>query len=123
MLLRKTFLVFFSTFLLFILTSCHKEGIGGKGTIKGVVKHHDTPIGNSIVYIKFGATEFPGTNVSLYDANYTTDGSGNYEIKELYRGDYYLYGVGMDAGDVVSGGVAVGLKRNKTVTIDVPVTE
>ncbi|MDQ3047641.1 MAG: hypothetical protein M3R27_08850 [Bacteroidota bacterium] len=117
----KIFLLFFFTILFF--TSCHKEGIGGKGTIKGVVKHHDNAIPNSTVYIKFGATEFPGTNVSAYDANVSADASGNYEIKDLYRGDYYLYGIGMDAGDVVTGGVAVKLKRNKTVTIDVPVTE
>jgi hypothetical protein len=109
-----------------LLTSgCHKEGTGGKSSVSGTVKHHAAPIPYCVVYIKYGAKEFPGTNTGLYDASVTADGSGNYEFKDLRKGDYYLYGFGYDPSiqENVSGGIAVKLKYNKETHTDVPVTE
>lgn len=109
---------------LFTLASCHKEGSGGKAGLSGTVKHHTMPIPNCVVYIKYGATELPGTDISKYDDHVTTDANANYEIKDLYKGDYYLYGVGFDpVFGTLTGGIFVKIKKNKTYSVDVPVTE
>ncbi len=123
--LNKLFIA--SVFLIAATTlySCKKEGTGGKATVNGYVKHHSNPIPNAIVYIKYGATEFPGNDVSIYDNHVTADANAHYEFKDLRKGDYYLYGVGYDATifEAVKGGIGIQLKRNNTVTSDVPVTE
>ncbi|MBL7890078.1 MAG: carboxypeptidase regulatory-like domain-containing protein [Bacteroidia bacterium] len=109
----------------FSTVSCKKEGPGGKSSISGVVEHHGAAIPNSVVYIKYGATDFPGAAVSAYDAQVTADASGNYKFDGLRKGDYYLYGVGYDNAVVapVTGGVGVRLRTNEDKSIDVPVTE
>jgi hypothetical protein len=107
------------------IVSCHKEGEGGKASVSGTVMHHTTPISASVVYIKYGESEFPGPDVSQYDAQVTADANGRYEFSSLYKGDYFLYGVGYDnnVGEIVSGGVAVEIKKNKDYSANVPVTE
>lgn len=116
-----SFLVVISLFAV----SCKKEGTGGKSSISGVVEHHGAAIPNSVVYIKYGATDFPGTAVSAYDAQVTADASGNYKFDGLRKGDYYLYGIGYDNSIVapVTGGVGVKIRYNEDKSIDVPVTE
>lgn len=49
---------------------------------------------NGTVYINYGTKDFQGSDVSKYDSNVQADASGYYEIKNLQKGDYYLYGVG-----------------------------
>ncbi len=112
-------------FLLLAFSSCRKEGTGGKSGIKGYVKHHNNIIPNSVVYIKYGATEFPGADATLYDASATADANGFYQFSDLRKGDYYLYGLGYDAAisETVRGGLAVKLKYNKTTEVNLPVTE
>jgi hypothetical protein len=111
--------------ILFITSSCTKEGTGGSSTVNGTVLHHSDPIPNCVVYIKYDAKEFPGTNTSLYDASVTADINAHYEFKGLRDGDYYLYGVGYDDGiaETVTGGIGVHLTYNKTTTTNIPVTE
>jgi hypothetical protein len=112
-----------------LLNSCHKEGIGGNASISGLVKHHEALIPNATVYIKYGVKEFPGTDVSVYDASVRADANAHYEFLSLYKGDYFIYGVGIDVnGGVansfpVTGGISTKIKNNKAYTIDVPVTE
>ncbi len=105
--------------------SCHKEGIGGNGSIGGTVYHHSIPIPGCVVYLKFNATEFPGESPSVYDASVTADSKGVYLFPKVYQGDYYLYGVGYDDNikQIVRGGVHVKAKRNRATVQDVPVTE
>ena len=107
------------------ISSCKKEGEGGHSSVSGNVKHHSKLIPNAIVYIKYGATEFPGPDINLYDAHVTSDTNAHYEIKDLRKGDYYLYGVGTDISGpfTVSGGIGIRLKYNKSSVNDVPVTE
>ena len=52
------------------------------------------------------------------------DAEGHYEIK-CYKGDYFLYGVGYDNSiqEIVTGGIAVHIRNNETVNVDVAVTE
>ncbi|MDP1802859.1 MAG: hypothetical protein Q8L81_15970 [Bacteroidota bacterium] len=123
---RKTNLIsimIVATVMLF--ASCKKEGTGGKSSIKGGVKHHSAIIANAVVYIKYGAKDFPGADVSKYDANVTCDANGNYEIKELRKGDYYLYGVGYDSGISVNvyGGLSAKLRNSESINLDIAVVE
>ncbi len=118
-------LICISSILFTTITSCQKEGTGGNSTIIGYVKHHEKFIPNATVYIKYNATEFPGTNTANYDASIIAGSNALYKFTNLRKGDYYLYAIGYD--DVilsqVQGGIAVKLKYNKTTITDVPVTE
>lgn len=111
-----------------VIASCKKEGMDGKATLKGYVKHHAVFIPNATVYIKYGATEFPGTDVSNYDASVQANANAYYEIKNLNKGSYYLYGVGYDSAisAPVFGGVPVKIKyseRKNVMEINVMVVE
>jgi hypothetical protein len=121
----KTNLSILIAFLFMATTACKKEGSGGKSSVSGNVQHHGANIANAVVYIKYGATEFPGADVSLYDDKTTSNGSAYYEFKSLRRGNYFLYAVGFDnsVSEVVSGGIAVKLMYNKSAQSNIPVTE
>lgn len=110
---------------LFAITACKKEGMGGKSKVKGYVKHHSVFIPNATVYIKYGAKELPSTDVSVYDASVQADASGYYEIPNLQKGNYYLYGVGIDAAisENVYGGTPITLRRSETIEVNVAVVE
>lgn len=109
--------------LVYSFGSCKKEGTGGKSKVSGNVKHHTQLIPNAIVYIKYGAKEFPGADISVYDDQVTADTNAHFEFDGLQKGDYYLYGVGVDASDIVVGGIGITLRRNEDLNSDVPVTE
>lgn len=120
--------IFTIIFALAIISSCKKNGTGGKATIKGYVKHHEQLIPLAKVYIKYGATEFPSSNVSNYDASVDADANAYYEVKNLRTGDYYLYGVGYDStiSAPVFGGTNVKIKyseRKDEIEINVQVVE
>jgi hypothetical protein len=108
-----------------VASSCHKEGLGGNSSIHGTVMHHSKVIPGCKVYIKFNTSDFPGESPANYDASVDADSKGDYTFPKLYSGDYYLYGVGYDNSilQIVRGGIPVSIKRNKSVSIDVPVTE
>jgi len=115
-------ILFISVFFL----SCKKNELGGKSTIKGKVAHHSKAIANAMVFIKFRAKEFPGSDTALYDAKVRADASGNYSFK-VYKGDYYLYGYGYDysilSPFLVVGGAPVHLRNHEDLDVDVAVTE
>jgi hypothetical protein len=120
-----SFIVICLLVLAFTTSSCHKEGLGGNCSINGTVFHHEKAIPNCVVYIKFNTSDFPGDSPADYDGSVTADGKGEYAFPKVYPGDYYLYGIGFDnsISEVVKGGIPVKVKRNKSVAIDVPVTE
>jgi len=121
--MKKIFYILLFSSLLF---ACTKEGPGGKAAIQGSVKHHTALIPHAVVYIKYGAKDLPGTNVTHYDASVTADANAHYEFADLKKGNYYLFSVGFDSAIVqtVSGGTPVILKsKTETVTADIPVTE
>ena len=120
--MKKIIFFYLLSYFLCFIVSCTKEGTGGKATIKGSVKHHDMPIPGAAVYIKYNATELPGTNVTYYDDHVICDASANFQIVDLKKGDYYLFAVGFDStwagnGATVSGGVGVKIKK-KTETVE-----
>ena len=107
---------------------CKKNQLGGKSNIKGKVMHHDKAIPFAKIYIKYNATEFPGTNVNDYNTSIEADFNGNFLIEHIYHGDYYFYAVGADdalvAPSTVKGGTHLKVKMLKEVTgFVVPVTE
>lgn len=115
------------TTLIILFTSCSKNaGTGGKNTIVATVKHHGLIIPNATVYIKYDATEFPGSNTSLYDDYKTAGMDGKVKFENLKRGDYYFFGIGFDTtiNQTVIGGIPVQLlQKSGEKLIDVPVTE
>lgn len=121
----KITLISISVFSVFAFSSCYKEGIGGKSGVNGNVSHHGHLVANAIVYIKYDAVEFPGADVSKYNASVTADANGHYEFKDLRKGVYYLYAVGYDNSimETVTGGTGIKLKYNKTTSSDIPVLE
>lgn len=107
--------------------SCKKNELGGKASVEGTVKHHSKAIANAVVYIKFDAKEFPGSNTGNYDAKVNADANGYYKIPDFYKGEYYLYAVGYDYAIpppyVVVGGLAVKLRNKEHLKRDISVTE
>ncbi|MBL4576987.1 MAG: hypothetical protein JKY18_04855 [Flavobacteriales bacterium] len=104
--------------------ACNKEGVGGKASIQGVVRHGTVIITDAIVYIKYGADNFPGFDSQLYDDNVISASDGSYSFRNLYKGDYYLYVMGFDAtiNESVSGGVGVKLeKKRESKDLDIAV--
>jgi len=114
----KNIFILFALLLSGVTSACHKAGPGGNSSVSGTVKHHSLPIPNCIVYIKYGATEFPGTDVSIYDNHVTADANAHYEFTSLYKGNYFLYGVGFDNTimQTVTGGIGIKLKKNEKAT-------
>ena len=114
------------TILFFAINSCKKNQLGGKATVKGVVMHHEIPVPDAYVYIKFNTSEFPGEDPKLYDTYVQADANGNYKIS-FYRGTYYLYASGIDLNlpppYVVKGGLSVTIKNKETITQNIAVTE
>lgn len=102
--------------LLFVLLfsfGCKKEGIGGKGEIKGYATFNGKVIKSTTFYIKYGTKSSPGSDVSKYDGNSTGDSDGKFHFKELNQGDYYIYTVGAEGGQTLTGGMHVELEKNQ----------
>lgn len=126
--MKTTFKILTAILAITIISSCKKNGTGGDATVAAITKHHDRLIPFSTVYIKYDAKEFPGEDVSKYDANQQTDAEGHTHFKELRPGNYYFYGVGYDsvAQAIVKGGVHLKIKwseRKEEIEQDVPITE
>jgi hypothetical protein len=96
--------------------SCNKPGTGGKAKLNIHVMREatGTVVPGAVVYIKYGASEFPGADPSYYDDQRTADNSGKCEFEGLRRGTYYLYATGIDPATSAetTGGVAFDI-RNK----------
>ena len=126
--MKKYSPIFCFLFLVLLFAGCTKfnEGFTGTSRIYGTVKHHDDPIPNAIVYIKFKATELPGLNPEDYDESVVADDAGAYDITGLGAGEYYLFGIGYDSSisEAVIGGIPIMIKKdgNEEMT-DIPVTE
>jgi hypothetical protein len=111
-----------------LLISCKKEGTGGSTTVATLVAHHSKRIPLATVYIKYGAKDFPGEDVSKYDASEVCDKEGHAHFEELQKGDYYFYAVGYDSAiaQIVKGGVPLKITRKDRgahIDLDVAVVE
>lgn len=127
--MKTTIKILSAVLVIAIISSCKKNGTGGDATIEGHVKHHELHIPGAMVYIKYDAKEFPGADVSQYDANVQASmGDGHYKFEGMRMGNYYVYGVGYDSSitSSVYGGTPVKIKyseRKEIIDIDIPVVE
>ena len=125
--LKKTaFLLVLTAMLSITFSGCTKEGFDGDARVSGTVAHHGEKIADATVYIKFGASELPGTLASDFDASTIADAQGVYTFENLKRGNYYLYSLGYDSSivDFVKGGISFELtEKDQDLTVDVAVTE
>lgn len=124
----KTKISILTLLAVFAFVACKKNGTGGNATVAAMTKHHDREIPFSTVYIKYDAKEFPGDDVTKYDASQKTDKEGHTHFENLRYGNYYFYGVGYDsvAQAIVKGGVALKIKwkeRKEEIELKVSITE
>ena len=116
-------------FSLIVMFSCNPNemDVSPTGTITGHVLHHNDAIPNTIVYIKYDATDFPGPNPEDYDdQTIASSDDAEYTFSGLEKGSYYLYGIGNDASCFceVVGGIPITLDNNThVVESNIPVTE
>lgn len=88
------------------------------GTINGIYVSNARISRNTVVYIKYGATSFPGTDISQYDNQQNVDSKGNFNFGLMFEGSYYLYATGdyIDGYGYtysVSGGTQVNITTRK----------
>jgi len=128
--MKKTVQLIAICLLLVFSVSCKRDGAGGDAEISVHVKHHDNLIPGAKVYIKYGAKDFPGSDVSQYndskEAGTVGHSKGHTHFPNLLKGDYYLYSVAYDSSISmqVSGGIYVKIKKKgEEIETDVPVTE
>lgn len=126
--MKTTIRTFLTLLAIAAIVSCKKNGTGGDSTVAAITRHHERNIPFSTVYIKYDAKEFPGEDVSQYDANQKTDKEGHTHFEGLRYGHYYFYGVGYDSVSqaVVKGGIGVQIKwkeRKDELEVIVPITE
>lgn len=113
--------IYFLLLLPIIFFGCRKNasGSGGKAQINGFVEYQGNKVSkNTVVYIKYGATSFPGTDISQYDSQQNVDSQGNFVFGTLFEGDYYLYATGsyIDSYNfikTVTGGIHVTISTRK----------
>lgn len=75
-----------------------REGRTGALTLVPRFIHHSRPIPGCRVFLKYGATEFPGEDTTKYDYRLSADWSSFYAaIDSLACGNYYIYAIGIDS--------------------------
>lgn len=79
--------------LVSIMMACKKEpGMEGKKVVRGAVLFKNggsglnEPAAGAVVYVTFGAAASTGT----YDHSTTANAEGNYTIRGLQKGDYFI---------------------------------
>jgi hypothetical protein len=115
-------------FLFIIFAGCRKNETGGKGQISGFVVYNGFRVPASVVYIKYGATQSPGTDPIDYDSQQTADSQGNFVFGSMFEGDYYLYTIGnystVYGFQKVTGGVHAIIPHQKSsVNFDIATTK
>ncbi|MBK7965484.1 MAG: hypothetical protein IPK10_09470 [Bacteroidetes bacterium] len=74
------------------------EGRTGQLTMVFKMLHHSRPIPGCRVFIKYSASEFPGTDTTKYDYAVTAENTSAYaSIDSLNCGSYYVYAIGIDS--------------------------
>ena len=104
--MQKVFKIFFCFFLFAISFSCKKKidsysasnaDLKGNVTLYVHVVHHTYSLSNIAVYLKKGATLYPGNDVSSYEYKVVSDANGIAEFDQLpIDADVWVYGFGTD---------------------------
>ncbi len=119
--------ILLAALLLFSLNSCRREGQTGELKLTVNPKHHDLKLKGATIYVRYGATDLPGTSPTDFDLKVESAADAEFvTIEKLRNGDYFLYGIGYDStiSQTVSGGIHIKLKGKTGETItDLPLTE
>lgn len=124
----RIYKIVFVLILSIVFFGCKKEGTGGKAQVSGFVVYNGARISGAVVYIKYGATTFPGENPTDYDSQQTADSQGNFVFGSLTTGNYYLYATGHYTTNLgfinVKGSTAVNIPHTKSsVNYDIAATQ
>jgi len=122
--MKRTIVLFLLASLVFI--SCEKNeehnGSGqvivtGKNKLIVSVMHHTRSLSGIRVYLKYNATEYPGSDTTIYESKTTSDNSGIAVFENLFEGNYFLYGKGIDQGiGMTVIGAAPAVLNSSTIT-------
>jgi hypothetical protein len=125
---KYKFLILASCLLLLLGCRTNTQGSGGKAQIAGFVEFTGIVDGVYVtnarittattVFIKYGATSFPGVDISQYDSQQNVDSKGNFVFSTMFEGSYYLYATGIYVESngfqhKVAGGVQVNITSRK----------
>lgn len=99
MVMRKFIITSLIAALLFI--SCNKSddnqgSVTGTNRIIVTVIHHTYVVPNMRIFLKNNATEYPGSDTTLYNWKTSSDASGTAIFNNLFEGNYFLYATGFD---------------------------
>ncbi len=109
--MKKLFGIF--TLAVLCFSACKKRNIQPEDNLSNAeicitVMHHADTVQNSEIYLQFGAMDFPGYDISLYDTLLTEPpNDGTYCISNIAFGKYWLMASAWDSdwGDDVRGGI------------------
>jgi hypothetical protein len=122
--------IYFVSLLCLVFLGCRKNesASGGKaqingyveltGTVNGVYLYNKRISAGTTVFIKYGATSFPGTDISQYDSQQNVGANGTFDFSLMFEGNYYLYVTGYYVDGYgytypVSGGIQVNINTRK----------
>ncbi|TAH43264.1 MAG: hypothetical protein EYC69_03055 [Bacteroidetes bacterium] len=115
--------------IVMMISSCKKNTdapqiIEGTLALEIQVKHHSWNVPNIPLYLKKNASEFPGTDTSLYELTTFADSDGKATFAKLYPGNYYLFAHGYDYyfGADVLGSTAINLSNTSSIGEPVQIT-
>lgn len=110
-------------------TSCERDDIvvagkGGNAILKVTPKHHSTNIDSCTVSLKYNAQDKPSSYDEVVKC-VMENGKPVATFTGLKKGNYYVYGKGWDKSieQEVEGGIPYTITEEKTLEINVPVTE
>ena len=129
--MKPGYLLLFAVSMMF--SSCEKKEelnsqgqivVKGTNMLKVSVMHHTLPLKGINVYLKFNATEFPGTDTSLYEWSSVSNNSGIAVFESLFEGNYFLYAKGLDTniGQEVMGASGAALNSSTLTNNEAYVT-
>jgi len=129
--LKTTALLLGATALLF--SACERPAteveVGGKGgnaTLKVTPQHHGDNIDSCTIHIKYNVLDKPSSHNYEEEVKCVMEGGKPVAtFTNLKKGNYYIYGEGWDPDidQAVVGGIPYTITEEKTISINVPVTE
>lgn len=125
--MKYAFLIVFISAIT-IISSCRKEGLGGKVEVVAFPQHHGESVRTYKAFVKFNSKELPGTTEVDYDLVIDADTTENHiELGKLKAGNYFIYMIGYDTAfmENVSGGIpyTISNKASGELEIIIPVKE
>jgi hypothetical protein len=92
-----------------VLFACSKSSPDdlGQFTVDVHILHHAETVSNCSVYLKEYSDDFPGKSISEYHFLSVSDNNGIASFHGILPGNHYLYGLGFDGKDSITGNRAI----------------